>query len=457
MSRSNDYNSRHPLDIDLADFAAGRADQAEAERLETHLAGCLLCRIKLRRLRDAESLASGTISDIAEPGDTDAIGTRPEHLSFFVPEGADGNETHGAASPSEVWSAGDDERVLILVAAVHDDRVLAAPVTFDVETADDETVAVDAAHSPFGEPVAVYPTLAIEVPRSALKTRLGSLAEPAEVGNLIDGSMSGTWRGAPIVDLTDPRLEFRQLLVDRLGSLEEVPPDPGTGSDAPPPRPEEIASALASELSDRRGQLCGVKSVNFWGDAAPARARGWVPIATVEEVGVVVVVFDTPQGLTDDIDFDAARSVLTRFNASAVLVLQTPVSPLADLYNPSALNYGIDVPSGDWTPPRPLLPALAPVDAITKFLEQSTSLTATAWPTRAAVPQVDVSVVLSQAVTTALAEIGRQANRARIEPKVRGYSSLQGIADKLDQVLRGAFDDHSIVEGLMRVAEEHDQ
>ena len=54
------HGYRHPLDVDLADFAGDLVDAVQRESVEDHLSGCLLCRIKLRRLRDALGRPSGT-------------------------------------------------------------------------------------------------------------------------------------------------------------------------------------------------------------------------------------------------------------------------------------------------------------------------------------------------------------------------------------------------------------
>ena len=39
------HGYRHPLDVDLADFAGDLVDTMQRETLEDHLSGCLLCRI----------------------------------------------------------------------------------------------------------------------------------------------------------------------------------------------------------------------------------------------------------------------------------------------------------------------------------------------------------------------------------------------------------------------------
>jgi len=155
-------------------------------------------------------------------------------------------------------------------------------------------------------------------------------------------------------------------------------------------------------------------------------------------------------------DFDAARSVLTRFNGSAVVVLATALSEMADVFDASALSYGIDVPSGVVTPPRPLLSELAPFDAISKFLEDYTGSTASPWPRRDSVPRVDVSGVLSEWASSAIADAVRQGQRARIPPKNSGYTSVESVRVSFAAVLRGALSRRPVAQGLSELAAEED-
>ena len=172
-----------------------------------------------------------------------------------------------------------------------------------------------------------------------------------------------------------------------------------------------------------------MRPLDDWGDVVLAHRAGWEPIAPIDEVGIVLVVFDTPHGLADDADFDAARSVLTRLNATAVVVLASGLSDLADVFDSSSLNHGIDAPSGRHTAPRPLISGLSPFDAIAKFLDQTTGVRAAAPAPRGPVTRVDVDDILREAAAAALADAVRQGARFKIVPKRRGYESLAGAEE----------------------------
>ena len=395
----------HPLDTDLAD------DPPSAE-VDAHVTDCRECRARQGRLRHAPPAALGLDLDRALPS---------VEFGFAVP--AWSTAATGEPGVGEVWRTAGDERLLVLVLrGMVDGRVLVAPATFDVEAADDETLVADAAG------IAVHPRLAIEVPRTTLVDRMGSL------------DLTGARAGPAVVGADDPRIEIRQVLADRLGSLEDQPPDPASRDGAPPRPLTHLRSALIGDLRSWRGPACGVRPLHDWGDVLLAHRAGWEPVATIDEVGIVLVVFDTPHGLADDADFDAARSVLTRFNATAVVALARAVSDTAEVFDSSSLNYGIDAPSGHHTPPRPLISGLAPFDAIAKFLDQTTGMkAAAATPSRGPVTRVDVDVILREAVEAAVADAVRQGPKFRIAPKRRGYESIAGAEEALAAALRHSF------------------
>ena len=441
----------HPLDVDLADLVDGVLDDDRAARVEAHLTECLSCRVKLDRLLGAA--AAPPVTDRSLPSPT-----------FLVPTG-EGGDANGPVTRGDLWLAGSDVRILVVVVDVvvdvrgdgdgDDDgdgdggRILVAPVTFDIEAADDETRIVDGGDSPLQTALAVYPRLATELPREALGQRIATFGPGAVVADL-------GRPGAAIVDASDPRLEVRQHLADRLGSIEEQPPDPGTATDAPLLGPEHVRSSLISDLRALRGGTCSIRPLLDWGDVLPARRAGWEPIATIDEVGIVLVVFDTPHGLVDDADFDAARAVLTRSNGTALVVLARELSDLAEVYDSSSLNHGIDAPSGRHTPPRPLISGLSPFDAIAKFLDQTTGARATAPASRGPVTRVDVGEILREAAGAALVEAVRQGSRFKTVPKRRGYESLADDAEPFEAALGRAFGPGTVVEGLLDLAPRND-
>jgi len=443
------HGVRHPLDIDLAEFASDLVGEAQREALEDHLGGCLLCRIKVHRLRDA----LGERPEAPDPARSgaDASAGKSAWLSVTVPRVAVADVSVGRLAPGQLWAAGKEERLLVLVVREGNRRVVVVPVTFDVAGADDGTIVVQAAHSPFDMDIAVYPALLAELPELSLVACFGQLVEADDVDRLLAGALPGTARGAAIDGPTDPRLEFRQMLADHLGALEGIAPDPGIAADAPPPGPERLASALAAELRDRRGECCRLYRLSSW-DGLLADSKGWTPVATVDELGTVLVVFDTRSGLASGEGFNAALSVLTRYNATAVVVLATSISPNAELFDAASLSYGISVPSGETSPPAPLLSGLAPAEAIAKFLDQSSSWSEASWPGRASTAPSDVTATLSRTAASAIEEVVDKGRRAKIAPKAAGYASVEPLAQDLEEVLRGALADGHVAQRLSDLA-----
>ena len=198
------YGSAHPLDVDLADLVDGIADAARAGQLDAHLADCLLCRIKVLRLSGAPPPSASA------PGEW---GPLPSP-AFTVPTVELGCDP----VPGELWLAGDDdERALVLVVRAAAGRALVAPVTLDVETADDEAVLVDMDHSPFPAGIAVHPVQATELPQAVLVGRVATLVTPAELPSLLTPA-----GGQAVAGADDPRLQVRQALADRLASFDDA-------------------------------------------------------------------------------------------------------------------------------------------------------------------------------------------------------------------------------------------
>jgi len=218
----------------------------------------------------------------------------------------------------------------------------------------------------------------------------------------------------------------------------------------------EVPAATGEELitpADRRGQRCRLYPLSSWDELALADSKGWTPVATVDELGTVLVVFDAPSGLASGDDFNAAVSVLTRHNATAVVVLATSLGASAELFDAASLSYGIGVPSGEAIPPAPLLSGLAPADAIAKYLDQSSSWAQPAWPGRASTAPSDVIATLSRSAGSAIEEVVRAGRRAKIAPKAAGYASVEPLAQDVDDVLRGALAGEDVTQRLSDLAD----
>lgn len=448
MTDAMGHGFRHPLDVDLADFADDLVDSAQREALEDHLSVCLLCRIKVSRLREALR----DQSEVPHSGQSGLeVGTSINAgLSAIAPLE---DLTVDQLKAGQLWAAGKEQRLLVLILREQHGRAFVAPVTFDAGAADDETVVVvEASTFPFATSIAVYPMLAAELPKSSLAACFGQLVATGDLDQLVAGRLAGTTRGEPIEGPTDPRLEFRQMLADHLGTLEEIAPDPDTAAYAPAPGPERLASALAAALRLRRGERCRLHRLRSWDDLITASARGWTPLASVDELGAIFVVFDTPSGLANSDDFNAAIGVLTRYSASAVVVLATSLSPHAEIFDAASLKYGIGVPSGEERPPAPILSGLAPVDAIAKFLDEYSSRSETMWSTRASTSPSDVVATLSRSAASAVAEVANQGRNYRIIPKKAGYTSVEHFVQNLDEVLRDALDGGEVAERISDLA-----
>jgi hypothetical protein len=423
----------HPLDVDLADLAHGVLEADRSASLESHLASCRLCRMKRARLAEAGP---------APP----PAGRLPPPPRFLVPPGPD--RPGGVPEAGELWRAGPGERLLVLVLQAEGPRVKVAPVTLDVEAADDETVVVGPDGSPLGTGLAVYLRLAADVPRSMLHDRVGRFS-PDELPGVLAATLPNTGRGAAITGASDPRLDVRQHLADRLASLAEPAPHPGAVAGPGAADTDELRSSLMADLRSLRGDTCAVRPLYDWGDVVLADRAGWEPLVTVDEVGIVLVVLETPHGLAGDDDFNVARAVLTRSNATALVVLARALSDLADVFDSPSLNHGIAVPSGGHAPPNPLISGLSPFDAVSKYLDQTTGARAAAPPVREPIARVDVRGILRQAAAAAIEEAQRQGSRFKIAPKRRGYESVGDSTDLLRRALEDAFDGESPIESLL--------
>ena len=449
------FEPAHPLDVDLADLVDGLLDDDAAAQAEAHIARCLVCRARHGRLGGAPTVAP---SD-DEPSRT---ATLPSP-AFLVPVTEGGDE---GPAPADLWLAGGDERTMVVVLGVQGGRVLVAPVTFDIEAADEETLVVEGERSPVETGVAVYPELAAEVRRDALVERLGSFGTPAALADVLTGTGAGmpgsagagVRRGRPSSTPPIPGSRCASTwptACRRWGSRRSNPTAPsGPRATAQPLSlgSEEVRASLIGDLRALRGRVCTTRRLFDWGDVLLARYAGWEPVATIDEVGIVLVVLDTPHGLTDDADFHTARSVLTRFNATALVVLAGGISDLAEVFDASSLNHGIDAPSGRHTPPRPLISGLTPFDAIGKYLDQTTGVRTAAPASRGPVTRVDVGDILRHAAGDALADAVRQGSRFKIAPKRRGYESIADDREPFEAAVGRAFGSGSVVQDLLDLA-----
>lgn len=422
----------HPLDTDLLDYVEAIAEPALAERIEFHVAGCPICRVKLSRLH-----AAAPIPDVAA--------VEPERgLSYDLIDVEDVEGLH--ARPGELWLTSTDVATLVLVRAVRGvgSGVVVVPVVLDVEVADSSTLILDRDASPLGLPIAMFERLSTSVPTDALSGRIIPRS-PVDLLAVTDAD-AGVSRGRPLEGPTDPRREVRQDLIDRLSVLTPVSP-PAIA------RWETDAFDIddfREQLLAWRGDACTVEPISALPFVAGA-SHSWVPMARVSEFGVRLVVIHTPAGLNEPADVVAARGLLVKMDASAVVVANE-LSDHVEVYEPSVMFSGFDLPEGS-PRSRPLLGELNLVDAVVKFLDQKVRPAAVFGSSQTRADAVDVAAVLAERLVANLQDAIRRSSNFKPD-KRQGFRDLELLQVEIGEALRAAlsagFDPSTLIDLVER-------
>jgi len=424
------YPASHPLDTDLLDFVEDALDDAANRDVETHLAICLLCRIKRQRL-----------TGVAPIELTDVRNVRVPEFGAIEIEDAPGT----AARPGELWLTASDEATMVLVRTVRDNDygVVVVPVTLDVEVADGGALILDTSASPLAVPVAIYDRLAVSLPSSALSGRVMPPRSDVDLLSLVAGKPVVS-RGSPLEGPADPRLEVRQYLSDRLVALDSYETD--DDSDGPPPNdPDGRLAALRNGIVLRRGPSCEAEELGSL-PSLPDTPPAWRGFACLKEFTLRIIVIDTPGGLNDERDYVCAQALLTRLDGSALVVCNWH-SDSADLFDAPTLFRAFELPDGVRTS-EPLISGLSLIDTIAKFLEQKRVMISVIGTSGPHAARVDVQQILAEQVAGAIdANIGRASRLG--QEKRAGYMALAGLSGGLTEVLKTAleidFDPQSIV------------
>lgn len=424
------HPTSHPLDTELLDFVEGALDDSASRAVETHLASCLLCRIKRQRLTGVAPIELADIRELRVP-------------EFGAIDIQDGPGT--AARQGELWLTASDDATMVLVKVVRDNDygVVVVPVTLDVEVADSGALILDSSASPLAVPVAIYDRLPVSLPSSALAGRVMPVRSDVDLLSLVVGE-PGISRGSPLEGPADPRLEVRQYLSDRLVALDSYETDAGS-DDSSSSNTHSRLAALRDEMVLRRGPDCEVEELGSLPSLA-ATPEAWRAFACIKEFTLRIIVIDTPGGLSDERDYVCAQALLTRLDGSALVVCNWR-SDSADLFDAPSLFHAFELPDGERTS-GPLIPGLSLADAVAKFLDQKRIVISSIGSSGRHAARVNVQEVLADQVAEAVdANVGRAS---RLGPEKRdGYKALAGLGDGLTEVLRTAletdFDPQSIV------------
>ena len=209
-----EHRTDHPLDIDLLECAVGPAADPQPARVSDHLSACLLCRIRLARIRRAD------IQPATAPAEVVHSEVSQRVLAVLTAERAP-----DSVAPGQVWLTGGARRMPLWVRAVLDNAVTVYAVTLDVEAADDTELIVDEFEA-IGCPVAIMASVVGTVPKERLAIYLGDLDVRRELEHIAGASSSGLTAGfttgVPITSRTDERIEFRQFLADELAAMDSI-------------------------------------------------------------------------------------------------------------------------------------------------------------------------------------------------------------------------------------------
>lgn len=425
----------HPSDTDLLDFVESVGDAAAEQRIVAHLADCVICRIKVQRLRDASPIELAPLDVVFVP--------------TFAPLEFE-NLGGEFARPGELWLTVASDAAMVLVRSVRlgGAGVVVVPVTADIEVADSSTRVLDEKASPVGIPIAIYDHLVVSLPSTALVGRIVTNKD-VDLFTIADGNV-GVWRGSALEGPSDPRLEVRQNLIDRLTALDPLLPEEEPGPEAPDLLADFVVS-LRAGLAVHRGDWCVTEVLDVL--RLSRLPMGWVPVALVSEFGLRVVIVSTPGGLNDSTDVRTAQALLLRLDASAVVVMNS-FSDSVELYDPPTLFQGFEVPTGERTS-YPLFAGMSAVDAIAKFLEQKSRSAFTFGRSGSRADSVDVEQVLAAKMTQSIAATVKNASRLG-EEKQRGALRLEGLAPGLTEALKAALRPHFDLAAIIDIVDRGD-
>ena len=192
---------------ELLEYALGESDPAATATAEAHLANCLLCRIRLNRIKiDDPRLEPPAFAVSAPPLSEEAL----KLLAANPP---------ARIESDQVWYArGEHEQLMVWVS--HEppgfDAVIAHAVTANIDAVDDSALIV---HLPKIGAVAVFSSIIGLVLKSKLVAHLGDLDIASDLQRIYNGDRSDLETGRPITNPNDERHEFDQFLIDQLADL----------------------------------------------------------------------------------------------------------------------------------------------------------------------------------------------------------------------------------------------
>ncbi len=305
--------------------------------------------------------------------------------------------------------------------------------------------------SPLRTPIAIYERMTISLPLSALAARVVPVRTGIDLWSIAAGDL-GVTRGSGLQGATDPRVELRQYLSDRLVVLDPHEPDDahdgGDANDSTHRSDDEIFEELVRGLY---GQPAKAEQLTLdQGDAVPTSWRG---IARVHKFGRAVLIIDATNGL-EDADRSLAASLCDVFQGSAVAIMAGADPARTDVYPRSYLVGERNVDSGDLMT-APLLTGQM-VEVVTRYLDHLTDIPDAEVRAAETKHLVDPKEILASKVAEALSEQVAAGESASIPSKKEGYRSVAD-ASALTEIVRGAFSGQLDLQAIRDLSERGEQ
>lgn len=440
----------HPLDVELFDHVVEALDDRANAELVEHLDECLLCRVRIARIR-RQNPSQGSFAAAHAAVDVSPVvqavlssGARPDR----VEEG-------------QVWLAGEARRTLIWIRAVRDSGVICHPATIDVEAADDSTLIVEE-FAPLGYPLAVVTSIVGTVPTDRLTTFVGALDIAEDVNRLRDAALTGARpepglrTGPPMTGRADERLEFRQLLADDLAALDPAegddPHDPDESTE-PDPIVGRLIDTLRTDVVDRRGAACHLSPIRDSGIGGYANSVGCTAVARLREFDCSVLVVTGVDRMQWALTHQPETTHLLWLADASALAVAEPVDPFDTcMFELRDLRPAFELPNaGERSNPRVGLSPRPLAKAVYDFFDIS------AFPVEEAprfpepVAQRELGDLFGRHAAEAIEELRTKGAQLSKREALRGLSEDDGIG--LAAALESSGDTETLFAELDRIAE----
>ena len=451
----------HPSSTDLLSTASGRG----AADVLRHLERCPACRVRYSRTRRAGHLPPlegdglERVLSASQP-----LPQTPGTLVSDVSE-------QGAPAAGELWRIGRDEALVVWVRQVFEDGVAdVVPVVLDVDLADEDSVLIPAETTTLGFSSAALVALRSHVDLGAFINRLSR----SDIGDAVEEVVSairegrqavGVAVGDPVTSDEDERIEYRQALRDLLMRVAPLAPmDPEDSSR------DAVASEPAAELGvdglvvDLEERLPGIRCIERRGSVVTVDAlRRIESDLKVVYLGTAVIC-TIVAGSADNGHLDVRlladachRLLLSEPDVDAVAISLPVAERPTVLFSSAHMRTAIGVPRGEEMGPTATVEGYGLVDTLSKYFEEvSTNWEATEAAKRTSLR--DISEIASARAQDVMARIRKEGEKARIEPKKRGFSGLPAalggdVAEFLQAVVDRRADDGALarlIEGVDR-------